>query len=99
MEDPIFRNSERHQYFETLDKNSVAFRKMLARTIIQEQIKFDTGKANSNRYEQGTMQDVVIGFSGTAGDTSSHFKQNMLDPAADGNVFLERSRSGLRHLS
>lgn len=32
--------------------------------------------------------DVVIGFSGTAGDTSSHFKENMLDPAADGNMTL-----------
>lgn len=95
IEDPIIRNAESAQYFAALDtriKNGEippeAFRKMLARTIIQEQIKFDAGKANSNRYEQGTTEDKVIGFSGTAGDTSSYFKENMLDPAADGNMTL-----------
>lgn len=95
IEDPLIRNEERKKYFDELDKRIKngeippnAFRKMLARTIIQEQIKFDSGKANSNRYEMGTTNDTVIGFSGTAGDTSSHFKENMLDPAADGNMTL-----------
>ena len=92
IEDPIFRNAEREKYFAELDKGSVekktAFRKILARTIIQEQITSDAGKANSNRYEQGTTDDVVIGFSGTAGDTSSYFKTSQLDPGADGNLTL-----------
>lgn len=95
IEDPIVRNAAREKYFAQLEgriKNkeipATAFRKMLARTIIQEQIKFDAGKANSNRYEQGTNQDEVIGFSGTAGDTSSYFNTNLLDPAADGNMTL-----------
>ncbi|HAT8623090.1 TPA: DUF3638 domain-containing protein [Legionella pneumophila] len=95
IEDPLIRNEERKKYFAGLEERikegeiaPTALRKMLARTIIQEQVKFDAGKANSNRYEQGTTDDVVIGFSGTAGDTSSHFKENMLDPAADGNMTL-----------
>ncbi|KTC87058.1 DUF3638 domain-containing protein [Legionella brunensis] len=95
IEDPLIRNEARKQYFATLEPRMkegqippTAFRKMLARTVIQEQVKFDAGKANSNRYEQGTANDAVIGFSGTAGDTSSHFKVNMLDPAADGNMTL-----------
>ncbi|KGP62490.1 hypothetical protein EP47_09380 [Legionella norrlandica] len=95
IEDPLIRNEERAKYFATLEKrikertiSPNAFRKMLARTIIQEQVKFDAGKANSNRYEQGTPEDTVIGFSGTAGDTSSHFKESRLDPAADGNMTL-----------
>ncbi|KGP62420.1 hypothetical protein EP47_03815, partial [Legionella norrlandica] len=95
IEDPLIRNEERRNYFVQLEKRiktgeipATSFRKMLARTIIQDQIKFDAGKANSNRYEQGTIHDTVIGFSGTAGDTSSHFKENMLDPAADGNMTL-----------
>ncbi|ASQ45170.1 DUF3638 domain-containing protein [Legionella clemsonensis] len=83
----VSRNEKREAYFTEIARMP-AFRRMLARTIIQDQIKFDAGKANSNRYEQGTPQDVVIGFSGTAGDTSSHFKENMLDPAADGNMTL-----------
>lgn len=95
IEDPLIRNEARKKYFAGLNdqiKSGAiepnAFRKMLARTVVQEQIKFDAGKANSNRYEQGNPNDVVIGFSGTAGDTSSHFKENMLDPAADGNMTL-----------
>ncbi|MFI4919730.1 MAG: DUF3638 domain-containing protein, partial [Legionellales bacterium] len=95
IEDPIYRNAQREKFFAALDERiksgeikPTALRRMLARTIIQEQIKVDPGKANSNRYEQGTTQDAVIGFSGTAGDTSSHFKQNRLDPAADGNMTL-----------
>lgn len=87
IEDPVFRNSERKKSFADLDK-SLSFRRMLARTIIKEQIQLDSGSANSNRYEQGTSSDVVFGFSGTAGDTSSHFKKVMLDPAADGNMTL-----------
>lgn len=95
IEDPLIRNTQRRAYFNThLDPTKGdktlqdSFRRMLARTIIQEQIKIDSGKANSNRYEQGTSSDTVIGFSGTAGDTSSHFKENMLDAAADGNITL-----------
>ena len=87
IEDPVFRTAERTNYFTHLDKGE-AFRRMLARTIIQEQIQFDTGKANSNRYEQGTSNDTLLGFSGTAGDTSSYFTANMLDPAADGMMTL-----------
>ncbi len=95
IEDPLIRGAEREKYFTQLDAriksgevSATAFRKLLARTIIREQVKFDSGKANSNRYEQGTINDDVIGFSGTAGDTSFHFKENMLDPAADGNMTL-----------
>ncbi|WP_298626558.1 hypothetical protein [uncultured Legionella sp.] len=96
IEDPVIRNSARENYFNSRfgaqTKGSsislTAFRKVLARTIIQEQIKFDEGKANSNRYEQGTVNDVVLGFSGTAGDTSPYFNKNRLDPAADGNMTL-----------
>ncbi|KGP62671.1 hypothetical protein EP47_10620, partial [Legionella norrlandica] len=83
----VSRNEKRDAYFAEIARMP-AFRKMLARTIIRDQIKFDAGKANSNRYEQGTTHDAVIGFSGTAGDTSSYFKENMLDPAADGNMTL-----------
>lgn len=83
----VSRNEKRDAYYAEIARMP-AFRRMLARTIIQDQIKFDAGKANSNRYEQGTTKDAVIGFSGTAGDTSSHFKENMLDPAADGNMTL-----------
>ncbi|WP_147279757.1 hypothetical protein [Legionella quateirensis] len=83
----VSRNEKRDACFAEIDRIP-AFRRMLARTVIQEQIKFDAGKANSNRYEQGTAHDTVIGFSGTAGDTSSYFKENMLDPAADGNMTL-----------
>ncbi|RUR11627.1 hypothetical protein [Legionella sp. km772] len=89
--DPLLRNEERKKFFETQLVSPEAqdqFRRMLARTIIQEQIEIDGGKANSNRYEQGTVNDSVIGFSGTAGDTSSHFRTVRLDPAADGNMTL-----------
>lgn len=91
--DPKSKETQRTAYFATFKaagafNEGSAFRRMLARAIIHDQIQFDSGKANSNRYEQGTSYDSSIGFSGTAGDTSSHFKENMLDPAADGNMTL-----------
>lgn len=89
--DPVLRNEARKEFFDIELGSARAqkeFRRMLARAIIQEQIQLDSGKANSNRYEQGTVNDAVIGFSGTAGDTSSHFRNVRLDPAADGNMTL-----------
>ena len=96
IEDATIRNKEKQRFFnEHLNSDSTTskdlqttFRKVLSRYIIHQQIKSDSGKANSNRYEQGTINDSVIGFSGTAGDTSSHFDTNRLDPAADGNMTL-----------
>lgn len=91
IEDVLVRTEEQKKYFTQLHSNQhtvSVFRKILARTIIQTQVSFDAGRANSNRYEQGTSKDVVLGFSGTAGDTSSHFKENLLDPAADGTMTL-----------
>lgn len=92
IEDSFYRNSKAQNYFSSLNtkplEQKISFRKMLVRAIIQDQIQFDAGKSNSNRYEQGTLNDVVIGFSGTASDTSTHFNTNKLDPAADGNMTL-----------
>lgn len=96
LEDPVVLAAARSHYFnKTLPQkfqsgeiSESAFRTLLARTIIQDQVKFDRGKANSNRYEQGNIHDRMIGFSGTAGDPSSYFERNQLDPAADGNMTL-----------
>ncbi|MCX7117940.1 MAG: hypothetical protein NTW94_08610 [Legionellales bacterium] len=91
IEDPPLRNAAREAFFSkelSSPATQAIFRRMLARTIIQDQITVDAGIANSNRYEQGTVHDSVIGFSGTAGDTSFHFKHVRLDPAADGNMTL-----------
>ena len=89
--DPLLRNEQRRALFASImasPQDQLIFREVLARVIIQEQIKYDPGKANSNRYEQGTIKDSVIGFSGTAGDTSFHFVENMRDAGADGNMTL-----------
>lgn len=92
IEDAVSRNEARKIYFEQQlslqARNMEVFRRILARTIVKEQIQFDSGKANSKRYEQGTVNDQIIGFSGTVGDTSPYFKVNKLDPAADGNLTL-----------
>lgn len=96
IEETVARNEARTQYFNThffgsgkeAETFQSAFRTLLARVIVKEQVKFDKEKANSNRYEQGTIHDELIGFSGTAGDTSAHFKHNKPDPAADGTMTL-----------
>lgn len=94
IEDPIIRNQAQKAFYNDhmqASANSAllkAFRTILSRCIILEQVTFDAGKASSNRYEQGSASDTVIGFSGTTGDTSSYFKTNKVDAAADGNMTL-----------
>jgi hypothetical protein len=58
----------------------------LATLVCARQLSFDSYKASSNRTEQGNLDDEIIGFSGTSGDTSSFFKQVALDPLADAKV-------------
>ncbi|SCA59028.1 hypothetical protein AB751O23_CC_00010, partial [Chlamydiales bacterium SCGC AB-751-O23] len=88
IEDYATRIEERDKLFEILKGDLSGFRKCLGRCIVAKQVTYDSGKANSNRNEQGNLNNELIGFSGTSGDTSSSFERNLLDPAADGNMTL-----------
>ncbi|NCF71454.1 MAG: DUF3638 domain-containing protein, partial [Chlamydiales bacterium] len=88
IEDRVVRLEARAALFEEVQNSLPEFRAYLSKVIVARQLNYDSGKANSNRYEQGNIDDELIGFSGTSGDTSSSFKVNFLDPAADGNMTL-----------
>lgn len=88
IEDRVVRLEARASLFEEIQSSMPEFRTYLSKVIVARQLSYDSGKANSNRYEQGHIDDELIGFSGTSGDTSSAFKVNFLDPAADGNMTL-----------
>ncbi|MBN4066879.1 hypothetical protein JYU14_02225 [Simkania negevensis] len=66
------------------------FRKFFGAAVVATQVRYDAeGRISSNRYERGSPSDDVIGCSGTVGSTSSYFKKEFTDPAADGKMSLE----------
>lgn len=65
------------------------FRKFFGMAVLATQIRSDEGCSKSDRYEQGSANDISLGCSGTVGDTSSYFTKQAPDPAADGMLSLE----------
>ncbi|MBN4066642.1 hypothetical protein JYU14_00990 [Simkania negevensis] len=65
------------------------FREFFGAAVVATQIRYDTGRISSDRYERGSSGDDVIGCSGTVGSTSSYFKREFTDSAADGKMSLE----------
>lgn len=64
------------------------FRKFFAMAVVAAQVKADGACAKSDRYEQGSVNDIVVGCSGTVGDTSSYFTRQAPDPAIDGMMSI-----------
>lgn len=88
IEDKIVRAEARAALFNKILSDPLQFRIVLSRVVLIKQLEFDKGKARSDRYEQGTINDRLKGFSGTSSDTSSFFKKVLPDPAADGNMTI-----------
>ncbi len=65
------------------------FRDFFAITVVATQIRQDEACAKSDRYEKGSVDNIEKGCSGTVGGTSSYFRKQKEDAAADGKLSIE----------
>ena len=76
-------------YEEFLSNPRDEVRFYFGRAVVATQVRTDEARANSNRYEMGSLKDQIKGCSGTVSSTSSYFTSPAIDPAADGKLSLE----------
>ncbi|MEZ5314602.1 MAG: hypothetical protein R3E91_00065 [Chlamydiales bacterium] len=81
--DDLNRSKEKF-YNEFMAQPTLKFRQFFGALVVAKQVRADQGCAKSNRYEQGSPNDLIVGCSGTVGGTSSYFEKQAPDPAADG---------------
>ncbi len=84
------RRKAEEEFYQTYMKNPTAtFRVFFGVSVCAAQIRSNTHSTKSDRYEMGSPYNLVKGCSGTIGGTSSYFKRQKNDPAADGRLSLE----------
>ena len=76
-------------YKDYMEVPSPWFRKFFGAVVVETQVRSDEGRANSNRYEMGSPEDINKGCSGTTGNQSSYYEVSSDDPAADAKISIE----------
>lgn len=76
-------------YHDFMENPDPRFRKFFAIAVVTTQIRSDAACTKSDRYEKGSQNCMEKGCSGTVGGTSSYFKTQSTDPAADGKLSIE----------
>ncbi|MDQ5922030.1 MAG: golgin subfamily er 1 [Pseudomonadota bacterium] len=76
-------------YNDFLQNPSDEVRIYFGAAVVATQVRSDEVRANSDRYEMGSLSDKIRGCSGTIGGTSSYFLKPKIDPASDGKLSLE----------